>query len=179
MAGALIDSGVSLYEYAKGEISAEELREELENTTIKAATTVFYAKAATAILGKAATPFVSMGIYTIASYVISCTREILKEAKLNAEEYDRLTAVLIDSTATIESYHEQLRHNIENCKEQQQVILNGFLNSFDYNLETGENYDTAFYAIVSFANETGIALQYTDFDDFKNMMLSDETLELR
>ena len=54
MAGGVIDGGVALYSYARGEITPEQLRDELIDTTAKAATTVYYTKAVTAILGASA-----------------------------------------------------------------------------------------------------------------------------
>lgn len=170
MAGGLIDGGVALYSYAKGEITAEELRDELVDTTAKATTTIFYTKAITAILGKAVNPFVPMAVYTTASYVITCTREILREAKLNTEEYERLTAILEESTRAAKEYHDSFRAHVAMCEERQRILLDEFIDNFSYNLETGENYDQALYSIVKFADQAGISLQHVKFDDFKQAM---------
>ena len=45
-------------------------------------------------------------------------------------------------------------------------------------METGENYEHALYAIVNFANQTGMALQHADFNEFKAAMNSDEVFVL-
>ena len=37
-------------------------------------------------MGSAVNPILPMVVYTTASYVVTCTREIIKNAKLNAEE---------------------------------------------------------------------------------------------
>jgi len=179
MAGGLIDGGVALYSYAKGEITAEELRDELVDTTAKATTTIFYTKALTAILGKAVSPFVPMAVYTTASYVITCTREILREAKLNTEEYERLTAILEESTRTANEYHDSFRAHVAMCEERQRLMLDEFIDNFNYNMETGENYDQALYSIVKFANQAGISLQHVKFDDFKQAMNSKTVFELK
>lgn len=179
MAGGLIDGGVALYSYAKGEITAEELRDELIDTTAKATTTVFYTKAVTAILGKAVSPFIPMAVYTTASYVITCTRKILKEAKLNTEEYERLTAILEESTRTAKEYHATFREHVAMCEEAQRVMLEEFIDTFAYNMETGENYDQALHAIVRFANQTGISLQNREFNDFKQAVNSQTIFELK
>ncbi len=52
----------------------------------------------------------------------------------------------------------------------QRRMMEEFLQAFNYNLETGENYDEALNAIVRFANQAGIALQHASFDDFSNAM---------
>lgn len=177
MAGAMIDGGVALFSYAKGDISGEELQGELVNTTFKASATIYFTKAVTAITGTA-NPFLPIAVYSTASYVVTCTREILKNAELNVEEYQRLAAILDSSTQTLRAYKEQVRENMALAAENQRKVMNDLLQTFDYNLETGENYDRALMSIVAFANETGIALQHVAFNDFEEAMNSDEVFIL-
>lgn len=112
MAGGLIDGGTALYAYAKGEISGRELQNLLTDTTVKSVATIYFTKAAGAVLG-AANPFLPMAIYTAAAYVVSCTRSILEQAALNAAEYDRLTALLKEARKLEQDYHRQLAQFME------------------------------------------------------------------
>lgn len=178
MAGGIIDGGVALYSYARGEISAEELKEQIVDTTAKAATTIYFTKAVTAVMGKAVNPLVPMVVYTTASYVVTCTREIIKNANLNAEEYERMAAVLQESTKQMNEYHVEFEKYVAKCEEKQRKMFDRFIESFEYNLETGENYDQAVMSIVQFADEAGIALQNVDFNDFQNAMRSKEPFRL-
>lgn len=178
MAGGLIDGGVALYSYAKGEIGPEELVESLVDTTAKATTTIYFTKAVTAIMGQAVNPMVPLAVYTTASYVFTATKEIIKNANLNAAEYDRMTAILQESTRQINEFHAQLNANIARCEANQRRMMNDFLETFDYNLSTGEDYDRALLAIVCFAEQAGIALQYVNFDEFSNAMRSKQTFRL-
>ena len=177
MAGGIIDGGVALYAYAKGEIDSEELVRQLTDTTIKSVSTVYFTKAVEAAVGTA-NPFLPIAVYTVASYVVSTTREIIKNAKLNEEEYERLAAIHRDSTRVLQERHQELLNNIAQCRENQRRIMAGFLDSFDYNMETGDNYEHALYAIVNFANQTGMALQHVNFDEFKAAKNSDEVFVL-
>lgn len=174
MAGGLIDGGVALYAYAKGEIGHEELKEALVDTTAKATTTIYFTKAVTAIMGKSVSPIVPLAVYTTASYVFTATREIIKNAKLNAEEYGRMTALLEESSRQIEEYNQQLHNYLTRCEANQRRIMNEFLSSFRYNLETGENYDEAIMAISRFAEQAGIALQHISFEGFSEAMRKKE-----
>lgn len=169
MAGGIIDGGVAIYAYAKGEITAEQLGHELVDTTVKSAATIYFTKAVTAVVGTA-NPFLPMAIYTAASYVVTCTRSIINEAKLNAAEYEKMTLLLKESTELMKQYHEQLNSYMKHYKENQRNILQGFLDSFGYYSETGQDYERAIYSIVNFANQTGIALQYADFNEFSSAM---------
>ena len=178
MAGGIIDGGVALYSYARGEISAEQLRDELVDTTAKAATTIYYTKAVTAIMGASVRPFIPIAVYTTASYVIIATREIIRNANLNAVEYNCLAAILEESTRQTKEAHEEFFKRVQECEERQRVMLNRFIDAFEYNIETGENYDQALYAIVSFADEAGIALQHVKLEDFSSAMKSKQTFRL-
>lgn len=178
MAGGVIDGGVALYEYARGEITPEQLRDALVDTTAKAATTIYYTKAVTAIMGASVNPFIPMAVYTTAGYVIRCTREILREAKLATEEANRLTAILQESTRVLNASHEELARYVAQCEKAQREMLDGFVENFEYNIETGENYEQAIQDIVQFANLAGISLQHASFDDFSSAMKSKQTFIL-
>lgn len=177
MAGGIIDGGVAIYSYAKGEISADELKQELLDTTVKSTTTIYFTKAVTAVVGTT-NPFLPMAIYTVASYVVTSTREIIKNAKINSVEYNRLATLLEESLELTKEYHKQLNMYMQSYEQSQRQLLQGFMDSFEYNMETGENYDQAIYAIISFANQTGIALQHLKFNDFKQAMLSEDDFVL-
>lgn len=178
MAGAILDSGVAIYSYARGEITSDELRNELVDTTVKSVSTIYFTKAISAVVGGTGA-FVPMAIYTAASFVVTSTREIISNAKLNAAEYERLAILLNNATDMLKEYHNRINAYMSNYEQKTQTVLQGFLMTFDYNLETGENYDRAIYAIVNFANNIGIELQHVDFDDFSNAMKSDMDFVLK
>lgn len=170
MAGGLIDGGVALLSYAKGEIDEEGLKNQLIDTTAKSTITIFFSRAVTEIAGKKVNPLVPFAVYTTASYVFSATREILKKSKLEEEENDRLTALLIESKKKIDEYEIKLKSELEEFEVSQKKAMYDFLSTFNYNLETGENYDSALDAIVKLANQMGIALKHVCFDEFSDAM---------
>lgn len=171
MAGGIIDCGVSIYSYARGELSSEELSEEIIATSAKSMTTVFYSKAIETVVG-ATNPFIPMAIYTLSSYVVMCTKEIINNAKLNAQEYDRLTSLLEESTQQMIEFHKKINVRLNLLEEHNKIAMDQFLNAFEYNVETGEDYDTAICAILHFSNQMGIQLQHVNFDDFERAMVS-------
>lgn len=179
MAGGIIDGGVALYSYARGEIDEKQLREQLVDTTAKAATTIYFTKAVGAIMGSAVNPILPMAVYTTASYVVTCAREIINNANLNAAEYDRMSAILHESVREMNEYHEEFKQYVQQCEERQRKMFDNFIDTFEYNLETGENYDQAIYAICQLADEAGIVLQHVGFDEFSNAMRSKESFVLK
>ena len=123
MAGGLIDGGVALLSYAKGDIDEKELKEQLVDTTAKATTTIFFSRAVTEIMGKSVSPLVPFAVYTTASYVFTATREIIKNAKLEAEEYDRMAAILIESKKQVDEYNARLKTQMAKVESSQKKMM--------------------------------------------------------
>lgn len=178
MAAGVIDGGVAIYEYAKGEINSNQLVESLQDTTIKSATTIYFTKAATCVFG-ATNPFIPIAIYSVANYVVANTRAIIKNAKLNALEYERLAKLNDEATALVKEFRQQLIEQMEAYEMKQKQAMNQFLVTFDKAIISENNCDSAIYAIINFANQTGILLQHTDFDDFSKAMMSNDTFILK
>lgn len=173
IAGGIIDCGVSIYEYAQGEISAEELKESMQNTAIKSVATIYFTKSIELIVGKA-NPFLPMAIYTVASYVVTNTREIIKNAKLNAEEYNRIAALYEESTKQMIEYRKIIERELLQYVESEKDMLNSFIDTYEYNISTGENYDKAIYSIVNFSNQYGLSLKHASIEEFNLAMMSNE-----
>lgn len=178
MAGGIIDGGVAIYQYAVGEIDTEQLQSELLDTVVKSSTTIYFTKAVNFVVGSA-NPFLPMAIYTAASYVTTCTREIIENANLKRDEYDRMRALLEQSTMLMHQYHLELNEHMRIYESKERTQMVQLLDAFEYNLENGLNYDAAIYAIVNYANQTGIALQHAKFDDFKTAMKSSDSFILK
>ena len=160
MAGGLIDGGVAIYSFAKHEMTKEELLDSLIDTTVKATSTVLFTKTVSSIAGKSVAPIIPMIVYTTANYICTATREIIRNAQLKIEECERLISLLQASTRQIEIYNKKLEYQLDCFAKNQRKQMNEFLESFNYNLETGDNYNEALNAIVKFAETAGISLQY-------------------
>lgn len=173
IAGGIIDCGVSIYEYTQGEISTEELKESIQNTAIKSISTIYFTKSIELIAGKA-NPFLPMAIYTAASYVVTTTREIIKNAKLNAEEYNRIAALYEESTKQMIEYRKVIENQLMQYVKSEKDMLKSFIYTYEYNISTGENYDKAIYSIINFSNQYRLALKHVNLKEFKIAMISNE-----
>ena len=178
MAGGILDGGVAIYSYAKGDIDEEQLVEELIDTTVKSTATIYYSKAVTAVLGSAANPLIPMATYTAATIVVTNVREILRNAKLAIEENERLTAIYKEATKLAEEKNQEFKRYIDMLETNQSKMLNQFVDSFEYNFENGSNYDEAIESITEFAKHAGIVLQHANFEEFKKAMNSKEIFRL-
>ena len=178
IAGGIIDTGVSIYAYAQGEISGEQLREDLANTVVKSTVTIYMTKAATLALGGCGA-FLPMAVYSVSSYMVACTREIIKNAKLNAEEFLRLTSLLEEETQIVYQQKTALEAQLSQYTDYRLRNMSEFLHRFDDVMQNGGNYDNAIFAIVSYANQTGIVLQHASKTDFDAAMISDNEFILK
>ena len=178
IAGGIIDGGVALFKYAKGEIDSRQLKEELTVTVVKSTSMVCLSNAISALTGGAINPFISMAIYVSLGSIINCCREIICNAKMNIAESDRLAAIYKSSFKEREQQYKELDEYLKEFSTEQRNKFDKCINRLNYNFETGENYDEAINAIVDAANCLNIELQHVEFSDFKNVMLSDESFKL-
>lgn len=178
IAGSVIDSGASIYAYAKGEISGRELKEELLDTTVKSTTTVFLTKCmGTAI--KTVNPCVPVIIYSVASQLVTSSREIINQARLNAEEYRRAADFLNEATKAMRYYHAEMNHYLESYQREQQEIFRLLLDGFCFDPVTGEGYEKTVDLLTNFAKKANMQLQHTDYNEFCEAMALDDAFVLR
>ena len=178
MAGCILDCGIAIYEYAKGDITGEQLAEEMQSTVVKGTATIYFTKAASAALG-ATSVFLPIAIYTASSYAMMAMRDIMNHSKLVAAEYRRVAALYQESAQTVRKYRQYMEEQLSRYKDEQREVLEGFIESFEYNAQDKLNYDRAITAMLCFANRTGIVLQHHDFKDFQIAMRSKEEFVLR
>lgn len=120
-----------------------------------------------------------MAVYSVASYVVACTQAVIKNAKLNAEEYRRIEQINHEATELVREYRKKMKVFLDTYELNQRLALNKFLDTFELNLNIDKNYDKAIYSIVNLATEVGITLQHIEFNDFKQAMISEETFILK
>lgn len=63
-------------------------------------------------------------------------------------------------------YHSQMVKQMEQYEENQKIVMLSFFEKFDDNILSYNNFDVTINSILEFANQTGIALQHVDFDEF-------------
>ncbi len=178
IAGGVIDSGAAIYSYAKGEITANELKEELVDTTVKSTTTIFIMKGLGIAL-KSVGPLAPMVAYSVASQMVTAARTIINNAKINAMEYDRVANLLKDSVRVMQNNRNQMNQYMMQLRQEQNENFAMLLNGFMFDPVTGNGYDETVNTITQFADRTGIKLQHTDFDEYCNAMSSDDAFVLK
>ena len=173
LATSMLDSGIAIWKYVDGKISSEELVEEIQGTTVKAASTIYFTQVAEFVLGTT-NVFVPMAIYTVASFVVNNTRAVIRQHRLNAEKYNKLAALYEEAATTMSIYRQQLENELESYVLKKRHMLQYFMNNVDYCVNNGESSERLIAVLSCFATNLGMELQYTKFSEFKEMMESDE-----
>lgn len=169
-AGGIIDCGVSLLSYIKGDINEKELGKELVGNVCTSTITLYFSRGISAALGTALNPVTSIIIYTVAGCIKTCITEIIRRGKLEIEELDRATALLQEATRQEKEFINKFTNYISEIEEKTQKQFDDFIHAFEYNMENGEDYDFAVETIVRLADFLGIELPYVKFEDFDEAM---------
>lgn len=179
IAASVIDCGASIYAYAKGEITALKLQEEIGDTAIKASATIYFTKAIGLTFGATSGVFLPIAIYSISSYVLLTTKAIMEQAKLNAKEYDRLAALHDESTALVKQYRQKLNEEFGRYRADKKNIMDNFIVNFDNGLFNTHNYNDAIDSIVKLSNQMHYSIKNHEFNDFCEAMNNKEEFVLR
>lgn len=177
MAASLIDAGVSFYDYARGNIDGRQLVQNLQDTTIKGVTTVYFSNALAATLG-ATSVFVPIAIFTVAQYGVMSIRSIMQHAKLNAEEYRRMEALYRESMRTVHRYQEEMERQLTACSKERAPIMHELLAGIRPDASGVMDYGQAITRLVCFAEQAGFVLQHADRDEFREAMQSQDPFVL-
>jgi len=168
VAAGLVDCGASVIDYARGAISAEQLQEQLIDSVGKSIVSVCITKGVAYAFGSAG-GFVPLAAYTVASWVFSITRDILRENELAIEEARRVAALYAAAQKQMEESRAQLEVLFAQLKEERGKAMRGFVASFDAGMAAGD-YEAMAAAVAVFAADMHLELQHTDFEQFSRDM---------
>ena len=173
LANGVIDSGIAIWKYIDGKISSKQLADELQGTAVNAAATIYFTEAAQIAFG-VSNVFVPMAVYTVASFVVSNTRAVIRQHRLNAEKYNKLADLYEEAAATMAVYRQQLEAELETYLAKKRYMLQYFMNNVDSCMNNGENSERLIAVLSCFAANLGMELKYANFSEFTKMMQSDE-----
>lgn len=173
LAGGLIDCGVTLFEYANGEITKDELVYELNSNVVKTTSVIYIAKSLSLALGTFS-PLSSMIVYTIAGYVISSTQAIIQNANLSAEAYRRMEEIYNESAYQASIYREKLDDEMKAYNEQNRKTMRSLLDTFEKNMTESFDYDALVSGMLEFASLQGMEIKNATYDSFCEAMNNDD-----
>lgn len=169
VAAGVIEVGATVYEFAKGEITAEEAAGRIGETGSAAASGIYVGAAAGAIFGPGGAVVGSVVGYMAMSWVYQSSLAILQRARLAEEEASRVMAVCAEATRAMDRQREVFERQLETWLTSRADAFQACFQSIDDALVKDEVDDTV-EALVRLAGMTGNALRFKDFDEFDQFM---------
>ena len=177
LASAMLDVGVSVYSYAKGDISPDELKDKMAEVSIKTISTVYISQAAQVSLGLAPGAFVPIAAYTLSYYVYASCKTVFDNAKLKEEEAEKIVALYNEAIMNLEEQKVEMQKSIQNKLETNQKMFSNLIESLDMGI-SNNNLDKSIGALESFALSFGKELKLSRFNEFDKFMRTSDTLKL-
>ena len=178
VASGVIDAGVVVYEFARGEITAEEAAERLGDTGCSTLSGIYLGAAGGAVFGPVGAIVGSVVGYILAASVYQSSVAILKEAKLAEEEADRVVALCEAAARAMDEQRRQFEAKLATSLNAHQVSFDRHFKQIDDAL-FADDHRKAIKGLSGLARSFGKELRLGEFKDFREFMVeSDEPLRL-
>lgn len=169
VAAAAVEVGVTVYDFAKDEISAEEAGERIGETGCSAAGGIYVGAAAGAVFGPPGAIIGSMVGYMATAWIYQSCMAVLKQARLAEEEADRLEALCTEAVQEWNRRRLEFESRMASFLEERQTAFNHCFAMIDEALEADET-DDAVAGLALLTAMTGSALKLEGFEEFKQFM---------
>ena len=177
VAAGLIESGVNVYKYAKGEITVEEAVEEIGKSGVSTISSIYTGAAAGAVFGPAGLLVGSVAGYIVASNLYQSGIAIFRDAKLAKEESARVVALCEAACEAMAQQRMEFEKFTANRIAQRKKEFEGCFRKIDEHI-LSENYTEANLALANFAVMFGKKILFEDFISFDRFMIEDRPLIL-
>ncbi len=178
IASGVVEVGVTVYEFAKGEITGEEAARRIGETGCAAASGIYGGAAAGAIFGPVGAVVGSVVGYMAMGWVYQSSLAILQQARLAEEEAQRVIALCAEATRAQDQQRKVFEDRLETWLQRREDAFKQCLEGVDDALLRDDAND-AVEALARLVGMTGKALRFKNFDEFESFMTqSNDTLVL-
>ena len=177
VAAAAIDVGTTVYDFARGKISAEEAGERIGETGCSAAGGIYAGAAAGAVFGPPGAIVGSMVGYMATAWVYQSGMAILKKGRLAKEEAARLEALCDEAVQEWSRRRQEFEARMAALLEKRQIAFGRCFEMIDEALEADDT-DKAVRSLARLAAMTGSALKFQGFEEFKEFMEQETDVRL-
>lgn len=173
IAAGVIDVGVTVLNFAKGEITAEEAMQNVGHTGISTMGGIYGGIAVTATLGVGAPALIgSIAGYMIASSLYQSCVAVFNNAKLAEEEADKVVALCEEACKQMKQQREEFERLLNQAIELRREQFTACFSAIDSGLNNFHLENTT-TALADFAALLGKQLQFESFEEFDEFMNDD------
>jgi hypothetical protein len=169
IAAALIQSGVSVYRFAKGEITGEQLAEELGQAGTSTISSMYAGAAAGMVFGPVGAVVGSIAGYLLASSVYQSSLAILRNARLAEAEAARVEAVCREAVARMREQRAEFERLVEQQLQMRRQAFKACFAAIDEGTKSGQP-ARAVAGLADMAGIFGRRLQCETFAEFDQFM---------
>jgi len=177
IAAGIVDSGVTVLRYAKGEITGEEAAEKIGETGVSTASGIYAGFVTGAAFGPIGAIIGSVAGFLVASSVYQSSMAILKNARLAEEEASRVMALCAEAEAEMQRHRKLFEQMMAERLANQRRAFNKCLREMDKAIDQERFVDTVL-ALERFNHVFGHSLKLASFEAFDRHMRSRNRLEL-
>ncbi|MED4782163.1 hypothetical protein [Brevibacillus choshinensis] len=177
IAAGVVDMGVTVLRYAKGEITSEQAMEKIGQTGVSTTSSIYAGAAAGAVFGPVGAVVGSMAGYMIATGIYQSSLSILKEGKLAEVEAQRVMALCEAAILEMRRRREEFELAMKQKLQYNEREFNKCFHLIDSGLATDRFVDTV-VALEGFAHMFGKELKLSKSSDFDQHMKQDKPLIL-
>ena len=171
VAAGVIDIGASVYSFAQGEITSEELIERIGQTGTCTTCSLYVGAAGGAVLGPIGAVVGSIAGYLIAASIYQSATAIFKEARLAEAEAERVIAMCDVACRIMKEQREEFKRLLELNFKACCAEFDACFAAMDAGLNSN-NYELATQSLGDLATFFGKKLQFETFEEFDYFMLN-------
>ena len=169
LAAALIETGVVVYDYMKGEISAGEAAVRIGCTGTSTLASIFTGAAAGSFFGPPGAVLGAIAGYMISSSVYQSCIAIMRNARLAEEEAARIVALCEQAVKSLDQERVSFETILNEHLNERQVKFDGFFMAIDKALDADRT-DDAILALSDLVASCGQELRFMNFEEFDTFM---------
>ena len=176
VAAGTIEVGVTIFSYARGEITACQAMEMMGQTGASTMSSIYAGAVAGLVFGPVGAVVGSVAGYLLASHAYNSCLSILKQAQLAEEQSARIVALCDEACREMEAQRREFEIFIQKNLQSRQEKFMSCLAAIDLGLSS-ESPEVTTLALADFAALVGRELRYSTFGEFDSfMMTTDEPL---
>jgi hypothetical protein len=169
LAAGVVETGVTVYRYVRGEITGEQAAEQIGQNGCSTMSGIYAGAAAGMVFGPAGAVVGSIAGYLIATQVYQSSLSILRRARLAEEEAQRVEALCAEAISAMVALREEVERRVEEIVGERQVALQGCLAWIDQGLDQGSA-SLAITGLTELAESCGRTLRLATFEEFDDFM---------
>ena len=175
VAAWLIETGIAVYQYARGDISGQEAGERIGGTACGTVSNIGIAAVAGTVFGPIGSIVGGIAGYLLSSHVYQSCIAVFRNARLAEEDAERVVALSQQAVEAMRQQRRQIENRLAAYLDKRQERLDRYFDEIDHAILTKQPED-AVQALGGLVSASGLKPLFRDFQEFDRCMIDRKTL---